>query len=87
MSYPLLRADQSYSNIEVRQSNNTGASYYQMTVVYQGSVPSGWEYSGPEGSRVCVKCSNWPGDLTPQPAFCASGFNGISVGQPEVTRF
>ncbi|SHH47905.1 hypothetical protein SAMN05421866_2904 [Chryseobacterium oranimense] len=87
MSYPVLKANQSYSNVEVRESANTGLSYDQMTVIFRGAVDQGQEFYGSEGGKLCVKCSNWAGDLTHQPAFCASGYNGISVGQAEITTF
>ncbi len=86
MSYPSLKATQDYSNIEVREYHKY-ANWEQMNVMYTGAILEGGAWSGREGGRLCVKCSNNPGDLSNQPAFCASGFLGISEGKAEVTEF
>lgn len=87
MSYPVLRARQNYVNAEVRQGHGFPA-FEQMTVIHSGYVAAGNEWTGAEGDRICVKCTNNPtGDLTGQPVFCASGSSGTSEGQPSVSEF
>lgn len=86
MSYPVLRARQNYVNAEVRQGHGF-PTFDQMTVIYSGYIAAGSEWTGAEGDRICVKCTNNPTrDLTGQPVFFASG-SGTSEGQLSVSEF
>lgn len=87
MSYPLLRARQNYLNAEVRKGHGFPA-FEQMTIIYSGYVAEGNYWTGGEGDRICVKCSNTPGaNLAAQPAFCATSYSGVDVGNPSVSEF
>ena len=87
MSFPVLRARQSYVMAEVRIGHGFPA-YDQMSVIHSGSVNAGNEWSGNEGDRICVKCTNNPsGTLAGQPAFCTNATSGIQEGEPAVTEF
>lgn len=93
MSYPVVRAEMDYANVEIRDcwtgTGNYASADDATIVIYRGPASAAQEWPADEGHRLCARRESIP--MVPTSPFglwkCASGFEGIQVGEAVVTEF
>jgi hypothetical protein len=86
MSFPRLISNQAYALIEVRVGN-IGLPWELRPLVYRGECLAGDSWDGNEGDYLCARYTSNSGNDVEAVSYCASSYDGINIGEPEVAYF